>query len=129
MRCIGPFLQCDDLSMIHVVIFQNTQQSGCVYRLVFATADITHQTPHEYITQGGSRYARREAYDWSTQGKFASELALALDHQPFFWECHPEKPTQHIGRPPRHQGYAYWITPETPPHMVYMRLISGISPV
>jgi hypothetical protein len=114
--------------MVHVVIFQNTQKSGCVYRLVSDGIDITHQTPHQYVSIDRSKYARREVYDWSTQGKFASELALSLDHQPFFWECHPEKPARHLGRPPRHQGYAYWITPETSPHMVYMRLISGITP-
>lgn len=73
--------------MVHVVIFQNTQQLGCVYRLVRDSLDTTHQTPHALISQGGGRYVRREAYDWSTQGQFASELALAIDHQPFFWEC------------------------------------------
>jgi hypothetical protein len=50
---------------------------------------------------------------------------LALDHQPFFWECHPEKPGKHLGRPPRHQGYAYWVTPDSSPYAVYMQLIAG----
>jgi hypothetical protein len=115
--------------MVHVVIFQNTQHLGCVYRLVLDSVDTTHQTPHALISQGAGKYARREAYDWSTQGRFASELASALDHQPFFWECHPDKPSKYLGRPPRHQGYAYWVTPDASPQAVYMQLISRtISP-
>ena len=81
--------------MVHVVIFQNAQHLGCVYRLVLDSVDMTHQTPHALISQGAGKYARREAYDWSTQGRFASELALVLDHQPFFWECHPDKPSKY----------------------------------
>ena len=112
--------------MVHVVIFQNTQKSGCVYRLVLNGMDITHQTPHQYVSIDGSKYAQREVYDWSTQGRFASELAFALDQQPFFLECHQERPVKHLGRPPRHQGYAYWVTPHAPPQIVYLSLITDL---
>ena len=111
--------------MIQIVIFHNAQKTGCVYRIVKAAEDITHQTPHSYFRQGQERYAKREAYDWSTQGNFASELALALNEQPFFWECHDDSPVEHLGKPPRHVGYAYWVAPGVSPQDVYDQLLSG----
>lgn len=111
--------------MIHVVISHNSQEMGCLYRIVKGGEDITHQTPHSYVRQGQDKLAKREAYDWSTQGNFASELALALDEQPFFWECHEHRPTKHLGKPPRHVGYAYWVTPGASADAVYLQLLSG----
>ena len=111
--------------MIQIVIFENSQQTGCLHRIVLATQDITHQTPHAYVRHQGAKYAKREAYDWSTQGRFASELALALDQQPFFWECQEDKPAKHLGRPPRHEGYAYWVTTAASAEAVYSQLMSG----
>jgi hypothetical protein len=31
-----------------------------------------------------------------------------------------------LGRPPRHQGYAYWVTPHAPPQIVYLSLITDL---
>jgi hypothetical protein len=31
-----------------------------------------------------------------------------------------------LGRPPRHQGYAYWVTPDAPPQIVYLSLITDL---
>lgn len=98
---------------------------GCLYRIIKGGEDITHQSPHSYIRYGREKYAKREAYDWSTQGNFASELALALNEQPFFWECHEDSPVDHLGKPLRHVGYAYWVTPGVNAETVYLQLLSG----
>jgi hypothetical protein len=111
--------------VIQIVISHNSQQMGCVYRIVKGGEDITHQTPHSYVRLGQDKVAKREPYDWSTQGSFASELALALNEQPFFWECHDDRPVEHVGKPPRHVGYAYWVTPGTTADTVYLQLLAG----
>ena len=111
--------------MIQIVISHNSQEMGCLYRIIKGGEDITHQSPHSYVRQGREKYAKREAYDWSTQGNFASELALALNEQPFFWECHEDSPVEHLGKPPRHVGYAYWVTPGVNAEAVYLQLLSG----
>jgi hypothetical protein len=43
--------------MIQIVISHNSQQTGCVYRIVKGGEDITHQTPHSYVRLGQDKVA------------------------------------------------------------------------